>query len=1098
MVLVANRFLKSCIVFIILIVNIFTIHIVSEEIAWWDDDWSFRQELQIPIDTSTEQSKYQPIDMKVFFHHPCWVNTTEKHSIRVVMHKENYYEKLECQIYDLQFSNYNIIEICKLIFLIPESADGSETYFVYYDDTEKSSPNYPDRVHIENGHYYFEPIPGIPFESFFYKIIQDNNIVYGISKQGSFLGSGTSQQVTLFEENTRMVSNPKDVVAFASFDYYYNYGKDPINDFSSTLQDLTSNKIIIDGNLMVECGIESTSKKADFTTIAIYKYYYCPTEHKRMIVHVHHEALKPSKVIDYPILSDSNGNIAGIQVIKMSSPSIQDLNFGKMYPFMHVYNENEVIQEYNLDMDPEYTSATGTRIITTEDDVDLGKRSWASIDDGKEGLSHSIIFDSNSVVKSGTDESQGIQFFAYVASLPGALGFEGDLQSLFFSRNFIDTGNEMDLTIPEDFVIEYNAEFFSTKQGGYPQVAEEAELFQTLIKLSSAPTDQFEQNKETKGDYDFTAYVHLSPSMPFGAYLSILFGLNFSYVAGELYKDGEPISTGIAKRLGVNLPSFSESTPLEKIKQLITFFDYRNASIIKTIKFQNLETGKYLVKIYRENPFLGKQKKFVGYSVVEVPSQDKTHIFCSPQGSIKITVNDQNQRPVANVKALLLLQKKITISESTTSDEGRLELYVPCNFKDSLDLIVMYNGATILNEKIRLSVLNSFTSLNRNVDLDRYDLTVRVLDTWGLPPSYKINPILASDQLSDPNWRQTAKRTDEKEFLFEHLTPSEYQLEIEYKSTSLSDSILITSSDEQREYIFPIEHRLEFRFFTQRGLPLNNLNLKITRENKEKTLSTNTLEDNYIFLPPGTYKVSIFSEKELIGQRIINVIDDTKFDFLTIETSVIPLSFISIILFAFLVTAYLFLRKNDYNSFLTLIPVALILLSLALPWWSITSVSDDLYHSTNLYLLPPELSTLTITQSVIAGERNIESLPDIFSTILIVFIFVLSLSFLCMSVSIFLDKKNKKRSSTILLILSLIILLISLISFFVGISALSEIGVGSFFGEGDINVRIPGEYASATTHGYWGPNISFYILISTSLITTSILFYRLRKKSVSN
>ena len=655
----------------------------------------------------------------------------------------------------------------------------------------------------------------------------------------------------------------------------------------------------------------------------------------------------------------------------------------------------------------------------------------------------------------------------------------------------------MDLTVPDDFVVEYDAEFFSTKHGGYPKIAEEAELFQELIQLSSSPKDQVQKEKETQGDCSFTTYVHLSPSMPFGAYLSILSGLNFSYVVGELYKDGEPISTGIGKRLGVNLPSFSESTPLEKIKQLITFFDFKNASFFKTIQFQNLVPGEYLVKIYRENPFVGQQQKFIGYSVVDVPSQDKTHIFCKSQGSIEITVQDQHQKPVANVKALLRSQN-ITISEGTTSDDGSLILYAPCDFKDTFDLIVTYNGATLLSEKIRLGVLRAVTSLKRNVDLNRYDLTVRVLDTWGLPLSYKINPILDSDQLSDPTWRVTAKRTNEKEFLFEHLTPSNYQLEIEYKSTSLSDSISISSSDEQKEYVFPVEHRLDFRFFTQRGLPLNNLNLKISRENKEETLPTNTLTENQLCLPPGTYQVSIFSEKELIGQRKINVMDDATFDFLTKETSVLPLLFIIVISSAFVAAAYLSLRKNDYNSFLTLIPIALILLSLALPWWSINNVSEDLHHSTNLYLLPPELSTLTMTESVIAGERNSESLPDIFSSILLLFTFILLLSCLCMSVSIFLDKQNKKRRSTILLILSLIVLFISLISFFVGISAVSEIGVGSFLGNGNIDVAIPGEYASATTPGYWGPNISFYLLICASLITTLILFYRLQKKSVSN
>ena len=41
--------------------------ISAESSDWWDETWSFRQDVFIPIDTSSEYSKFQPIDVRVEF-----------------------------------------------------------------------------------------------------------------------------------------------------------------------------------------------------------------------------------------------------------------------------------------------------------------------------------------------------------------------------------------------------------------------------------------------------------------------------------------------------------------------------------------------------------------------------------------------------------------------------------------------------------------------------------------------------------------------------------------------------------------------------------------------------------------------------------------------------------------------------------------------------------------------------------------------------------------------------------------------------------------------------------------------------------------------
>ena len=236
----------------------------ADSLEWWDDAWSFRQEIIIPIDTSNEQAKYQPIDLHISLDNPCWAKDEIEHSVRVVFQNGESLQELESQIYDLDYSDDYYIKACSLVFLIPEKADGEEKYYLYYDGSEKPSPDYTDHVEIEEDYYYFAPIPGFPFESHYYKITEDGYVTYGVAIGGEFLGYSTCQQITIFSEGTTEVATPKDGDCYASFDYFYYYGKGP-EDFSSTIQSLISKEIFIDGNLMVEFGIVSGTGRDDFS-----------------------------------------------------------------------------------------------------------------------------------------------------------------------------------------------------------------------------------------------------------------------------------------------------------------------------------------------------------------------------------------------------------------------------------------------------------------------------------------------------------------------------------------------------------------------------------------------------------------------------------------------------------------------------------------------------------------------------------------------------------------------------------------------------------------------------------------------------------------
>ena len=1090
-----EKLMSNKIILLIFITNIIFLTITptsssTNNSTWWDEDWSFRQEICIPISTDNKLARSQPIDMRVVFDHACWVKNENEHSLRVVFQKDEIIRELESQIYNLNYSDENHVKSCSLVFLIPEDANGEEKYYLYYDKEKKPNPNYPDHVQVDEDFYCYEPIPGYPFESRFYKLTEDGDTVYGAAYEGEFLGFSTAQQITKFKPETKEVTSPKNAEAWASFDYFYRYGSE-VEEFSSTIQCFISKNIFVDGNLMVEFCIVSGTPFNDFQTTGTYRYYYCPTEDKRIYANIKHEALKETHVATG---SDSNGNIAGLQVGLMQSPSIEELNFGKIFPYMHVYSEDEIIQEYTLDTDPEYTPE-GIRILTTNDDVDLGNKAWASFDFGESGMAHSIILDSNNVITSGTDERKEVQIQAIEGSTPGLLGLETDLITFYYSRNAYERGSTYDWDIPADFVAEYDAEFFSTISGGYKTVDQEAEIFQSLIKVRPGSRKKItDEEQDEKDMYSLTVFPHLAPSAPMGTLLSLLTGKNISYISAELYQDGKLISTGIGERLSMrSLPSFSDTKLLEKIKLAIGIFDWGNLTFFKKIRFQNLVPARYLVKIYKENPVIGEERKYLGFKIIEVDENTSTHLFCRPQGRITVTVLDQYEQGVENVQAKLI-QENMTISEEITSENGIADIKAPCNLKKSYTLRLLYKGFIIYEEPINLRYIRNLIPIKKSLDIELYDIKLNFKDTWGLTPNYKLNPILKNKDIDNPIL-PTAEHNTDKYYLFTNLPPGKYQLELKYKSFLLEEDINIPSNNEEITFVFPAEFKIKTHVFNARGLPINDREIVISRGDKKANIDSNEKGFSQLMLPPGIYNVKVYHQDDLIGQRKINVIGERTFELVTIEEPVFPFIVTCAAGVFFLLGAFLALRKKEIVFFLKILAVTLAIISIVSPWWMIHGSSSDpvLETSTKLYIFPSELITITTTSNVIAGERGLEFLPDVLTNAILLFSLAIILSCVLIILNTIFKRLNKKKLMFLSYIFGISLLISCLLIFYFGVSALTKLGVGTFFGSGYLNVTIPGEGIRIPTHCNWGPDIGFYLCLISVIILLSISASSIKK-----
>ena len=1073
----------SIILIILLLISQVQIINAQNNEEWWNNEWSSRQEIQIPFDTNNPEAKYQPIDEESIFENNCWGKSKTLHSIRVIFQKGETFEELESQIYNLKPGDDAQIKSCNLVFLIPEEADGTEKYYVYYDETEKSETNYPDRVNVEEAYYLYEPIPGFPFELSYFEITQEGNIIYGVSYGGEFLGLGTAQQITKFIDGTEEVTTPETAESWASFDYFYAYGE-KAEEFRSTIQNLVSKKIYVDGNLMIEVGVASETSNGDYKSNNRYKYYYTPVEDKKIFVHVKHEATEPVK----PISADAGGNIAGLQVGSMRSPSIKELNFGKMFPYMHVYSEDNTIREYRVDMEPEYTPE-GTTILTHEDDVDMGSKSWSSFDYGETGEAQAIILGKNKIIKQGENEREGVQVLAIEGGSPGLLGLKTSLVTFYLCRNLYEKGTQADLEIPGDFIVEYDALFFSSKNGGYIAVDKQAEIYQNLLEIMSDYSEQ--ENSEEKSDevkYTLDAYVHLAPSVPMGPLLSLVTGKNLSYISAELYKE-KLICSDIAER--ISMRSISETDSDKPLRRVLNFFDFKNFSIFKKVRFKNLEPGTYVLKIYRVNPLFGEDNKYIGYKKIVVEEDTKTHIFCRNQGELTVSVSDQKNKGVKNIIARIN-QDNVTVSQEITDENGFVSLKAPIDNFNPYTLQLIYNGFIFYEEPVKLGFIKIFIPVEEQLNLDLYDLKISIKDTWGLNPEATLSPYITSDDIAEPVKIYSEKVDDF--FVFKNLYPGKYSFELSYKSYNMQEIFEIPFNKEVLELIFHVEYQVSTSVFNTRGIELEKALIVFSRNGRQSDIICDKNGFSEILLPLGVYDVEVYYEDDLVGRRSLNVIGNRSFDLVTSQEPLYPFFVSLIVILSLLVfSLYCFKKKQMFLFFKGLV-VCLLIISIIVPWWSLhASSSSPMFESNSrIYLLPPELITISETSEVLAGERGFEFLPEYIMSLITLFSAFLIISCILLFINSVFEKYERKKLATICHVITFVLLVLCISVFYAGVATLTKVSVETFIGEGVINFSLPGENVRISAEAFWGPSLGFYLCLISIIIVTAIAL--LKKK----
>lgn len=1048
------RIMKQWIVYFSLILLIFPVLSITASSddgpPLWNREWSYREEITLPIFTDDPHAIYQPIDLHIEFSNPCWALNEKDHSIRICCYFGNKWYELELQIYDLEFTDSHHIKRCGIVFLIPEFANGEERYFVYYDGGKKPSPNYIDHVSIEDAYYYFAPIAGVSAEADYYNIEQDGFCVYAIGQKGKAMNRQLSQVVIAMKPETKEFDVPNSE-NMASFAFAYNIGEKD-EDHMASDQKLISKEIRIDGNLMVECGIVSESNEKELRTTNIYRYYYYPTDNKRMNVHVKHQVFKEG-IVKGQINVD--GAYGALISYKSRSGKISRLRFGEILPYLHVYGENNQIKEYNMNTNPEVKEREW--IVPYTDDCDIGEDAWFSYDEGESGKAFGILFSSNkNIVKYGKDERDGIQIKANEKEYLDVLGAEIDYAAVVFGRNSYEKGEFHDKKIAEDLVVEFNAEYFTSYEGGYKEIIPEAEYFRTLVKFRQDGQDGLDGGSENI--YTLTIFPKLTAGLLHFPFIREIFKFNVSKVWGELYQNDELISISYVTRALFGPP---------------------------IIKFPKLAKGTYMVKIFRQ--IFDGEKKVIGMDVVEIEDDKIKKIICTWQKEITISVKDQNAERIEGLELSLFRNETLFMTNITNKNEDIL-MKVNYNLFELYILKATYKGFMIYNEQI----LRRIESVGINLDL--YDLTINIKDELGFSPGVNVRPSLTSSEMAIAK-DLTPDEVINGENLFKKLPMANYKLYISYGRFTDEMYIDVPEDGDSQSIKFSAVFDLDTDLLDYHGNALQDKNLKLNVKREGKKIFSSISPDKVVTLPPGKYTIEVYSEDKLVGSKVVELTNTKNVKIVTEIESIIPIIITGIfLLFIIEIIVFILLKRISLNTFLKLLAISLILLSLFQPWWALNAESDTTTAGKNseMYIFSQSM----IERTTYDGETylDVATLPEIFTTFLgtLLLIIYTGLALLCFS---FIPNILLKRRFFIVLIsASILFLTLVALAFSFGMSKITEISLGGLIGRSTLDILLPnGEtvYMSAT----WGLGPGFYLCIFSAilLIGTGLVDY-LRKR----
>ena len=310
---------------------------------------------------------------------------------------------------------------------------------------------------------------------------------------------------------------------------------------------------------------------------------------------------------------------------------------------------------------------------------------------------------------------------------------------------------------------------------------------------------------------------------------------------------------------------------------------------------------------------------------------------------------------------------------------------------------------------------------------------------------------------------------------------------MKYKSFEVEEEVLV-GRDKFLDLSFPAEYELDFNVMNYLGDLLSDGEISALRNGRKEKVSINENGKGKISIPPGEYELIIRLENEEIAKQKVNVLGDKEIDIVTSHGSFFHNIVISLAILLAIFSILFIIWKRKYSIGLKLILIALLIIALISPWWVLNGDDGTTSTITQTLLYPPRIVTLSSSKEVLGGD--VSQVPAEVTMVLSLLSILLAISSLLIFLTIF--TKDKLRKTTIIFsILSIILLIFSISIFFYAMGQITEVGVGSFMGSGDIDTSLPGISENEILPSTWGPGIGFYLGI---LVFVVIVFIALFKK----
>ena len=1001
----------------------------------WNTSFPTNQEITLPIDTSLARSKGQPVDLPILFHTPCWTKDPLATSIRIVYWNGTGYTELPSQIYNLAFIDTTHLRSCNIVFLIPPIANGHERYFLHFSPNQTQSTTYPDHLKIVDQTYQFNPIQQIQANAQFYGIIEDNYDIFGIGQEGKILDRACAQVVVKQPKNTTTFDalNADQFVSFA-FSYYYGPNE---KDESSSDQVYVSKQILVDGTLMASVQITSQSNLGDVRTTNEYRYYYTPGDDKRLYVHATHQMLHDATVQG---MDNIDGRFGSIISVEARSSTIDALNMGQISPLLDFNSTTQAIEEYHMDQNPETQDREW--IIPYQDNADLGPHAWISYGDGPSGIANAVIFANNTgLIKTGTNEHDGISLKVCEKQYFNFLGTQVDYASINFGRNSYDpTTNIHDTQIPANLKVEFDAETFYSRTGGYTATQQETHLYQALINQHITPPEP----PHNATHFNLTVNASFGGTFLAFPWLGQHTGTTYPAVTMDLYRNNTYQTTQQANR---------------------------SLLISAATTFHNLTTGHYLTKV---SLTIAGTRYLIGATITNLTTTTTTPLTCTWERDVKITVQNQHTHGIPNVALHLQNKNHDCFDHNTTDATGILTLRAPYNQTDPYTIVATYKNHTIATTTLTPTIQYATTTIT----LPLYNYSIKVTDTLNLPPTVNITPHLLLHNQTTPI---TPDRTDGTTYRFTNLLAGTYTAELQYRTHTDTLTITIPSDTTATQLQFTQTYPVNLTFYDLRGNTITSpdILIKVQRNNN---LVRNSPKQNFN-LPPATYQLLIYDHTTLIATKTIDLTNEHHATIVTsldaqLPTLITSLSLI-LILLAALLTA---LRKIHLRTLFLTLSLSLILLTLTMPWWELSGATTTTPQATRhiaMYIQPGSLMETLTNQTT--TQRTISEMPAQFTSFLNIVTLALTATGILAAAAATISIYKKLKVSLVIQAILLTLLTATAIIYVYGTAKLTDIGIGSLQGQGPLHVIIGG--ADLTMPSTWGLSSGYQLLILAALTT---------------